>query len=89
MEIMKLTLRDILLESVNKWPERPALGAVGSESRTYTNLLEDAAAWASWLRTLGPEKGRSSRYAGRKQTRMGCRIFRHLGRRLCRRTDTA
>jgi long-chain acyl-CoA synthetase len=57
MEIMKLTLRDILLESVNKWPERPALGAVGSESRTYTNLLEDAAAWASWLRTLGLKKG--------------------------------
>lgn len=56
MEV-KLTLRDILLNSAERWPESPATGPVGGESRTYSGLLEDAAAWSSWLLTLGLEKG--------------------------------
>ncbi len=53
----KLTLRDILLESADRWPHKPALGPVGSQSRTYTEFLSDAATWASWLQTLGLVKG--------------------------------
>ncbi len=53
----KLTLKDILLNSVERWPDNPATGPVGSESRSYSGMLEDAAAWSSWLLTLGLEKG--------------------------------
>ncbi|MCK5735012.1 MAG: acyl--CoA ligase, partial [Spirochaetaceae bacterium] len=53
----KMTLKDILFTSVERWPDRPATGPVDGESRTYTGLLEDAAAWSSWLLTLGLEKG--------------------------------
>ena len=53
----KMTLKDILFTSVERWPDNPATGPVGSESITYTGLLEDAAAWSSWLLTLGLEKG--------------------------------
>lgn len=52
-----MTLKDILLNSAAKWPENPATGSVGNRSRTYAGLLEDAAAWSSWLKTLGLEKG--------------------------------
>ncbi len=53
----KMTLKDILFNSVDRWPENPATGSVGVKSRTYNGLLEDAAAWSSWLLTLGLEKG--------------------------------
>jgi len=53
----KMTLRDILFNSVDRWPDNPATGPVGGKSRTFTGLLEDAAAWSSWLLTLGLEKG--------------------------------
>jgi len=53
----KLTLRDVLLKSAERWPESPALGAVGHPSRSFRELLGDAAAWASWLKTLGLAKG--------------------------------
>jgi len=52
-----MTLREILFNSVDRWPDKPATGPVGGESRTYTGLLEDAAAWSSWLLTLGLKKG--------------------------------
>ena len=53
----KMTLKDILFNSVEKWPDNPATGPVAGNSRTYSELLKDAAAWSSWLLTLGLEKG--------------------------------
>ena len=53
----KLTLRDILLKTVHQWPDRPALGAVGEESRTFAQLLSDAATWTTWLMSLGFKPG--------------------------------
>lgn len=52
-----LTLRSILLDSARRWPERPAVGTAGGPSITYRSFLNEAAAWASWLNTLGLEKG--------------------------------
>jgi long-chain acyl-CoA synthetase len=53
----KLTLRDVLLESAERWPDRPALGAVGSTSKTFSQTVADAATWSSWLQGLGLKKG--------------------------------
>jgi long-chain acyl-CoA synthetase len=51
------TLRDVLLNSVNQWPNRPAVGLAGTESRSYSGLLEDASTWCSWLKTLELQRG--------------------------------
>lgn len=53
----KLTLRDIMLNSAERWPDRPATGPAGTDSITYAGFLADAGAWASWLVTLGLKKG--------------------------------
>lgn len=53
----KLTLRDLMFKSADRWPDAPVTGAVGSSSITYTEFVADAAAWASWLVTLGLQKG--------------------------------
>ncbi len=53
----KTTLKDILFNSVDRWPDRPSTGPVNGDSRSYSGLFEDAAAWSSWLLTLGLKKG--------------------------------
>ena len=52
-----LTIRDILLNSAEKWPQKAALGPVGGDARTYQELLSDAAAWSSWIAALGIKTG--------------------------------
>ncbi|MCG8452712.1 MAG: AMP-binding protein [Spirochaetales bacterium] len=53
----KLTLQSIFLETCRKWPERPALGSVGTPLRTYSEVLGDAAGWAEWFTSLGMKQG--------------------------------
>ncbi len=54
-----MTLKDILLNSVERWPENPATGPVGGESRTYSDMLEDAAAWLLKKMKIQPRPVRS------------------------------
>ncbi len=54
---LRLTLRDVLLLSAERWPDRPALCAAVPSLYTYTHLLTEAAAWSSWFLALKLQKG--------------------------------
>lgn len=53
----KTTLRDVLLQSAERWPNRSALSGIGYLSCTYNQLLTETAAWSSWLLALRLQKG--------------------------------